>query len=105
MKRSAAPFLGSDVGDRLSEVPAVAVKILGVVLALSIRVVLWFRQNHGSVLPRPFVMTLRIFNSNLNYMRVVRRNRPFSDGEAAIPGLHLDAVIRDAQTHLEAEGL
>jgi hypothetical protein len=36
MKCTAAPFFGSDIGDGLRKVPAVAVKVLSVVLALAI---------------------------------------------------------------------
>ena len=51
MKCTAAPFLGSDIGDGLRKVPAVAVKVLSVVLTFAIGVVLGFRQgDEGTVL-------------------------------------------------------
>jgi hypothetical protein len=38
-------------------------------------------------------------------MRVVWRHRAFGDGEAAVSGFHLDAMIGDAQADGKAEGL
>jgi hypothetical protein len=49
MKYTAAPFLGSDIGDGFGEVPAVAVKVLSVVLTLAI-LVLGFGQDDGTFL-------------------------------------------------------
>jgi len=39
MKCTAAPFFGSDIGDGLRKVPAVAAKVLSVILALAIGLV------------------------------------------------------------------
>ena len=98
MKCTAAPFLGSDIGDGFGEVPAVAIKVLNVVLAFAIGLVLRFRQDNGAVLPGALAMAPGIFNANLNDMGVVGHDIAFSDGDAAIAGFHLDAVIGDAQT-------
>jgi hypothetical protein len=75
MKCAAAPFFGSDVGDGLGEVPAVAVKVLSVVLALAIGLVLGFRQDDGTVLSRSLTVPLSTFlqkeqrntNEHLNF--------------------------------------
>ena len=105
MKCTTAPFFGSDIGDGFGEVPAVAVKVLSVVLALAIGLVLGFRQDDGTILSRSLAVTLSIFDANLNDVRVVGYHVAFSDGEAAITGFHLDAVIGDAETDGEAKSL
>src|SRR5580693_7659315 len=105
MKCTTAPFFGSDIGDGFGEVPAVAVKVLSVVLALAIGLVLGFRQDDGTILSRSLAVTLSIFDANLNDVRVVGYHVAFGDGEAAITGFHLDAVIGDAETDGEAKGL
>jgi hypothetical protein len=105
VKCTAAPFLGSDIDDGLGKIPAVAVKVLNVVLALAIGLVLGFRQDHGTVLSRSLAVSLSIFDANLNDVRVVGYHVAFGDGEAAIAGFHLDAVIGDAKTDGEAESL
>jgi hypothetical protein len=96
MKCAAAPFFGSDIGDGLRKVPAMAVEVLSVVLALAIGLVLGFRQDDGTVLSRSLAVPLSIFDANLNDVRVVGYQVAFGDGEAAITGSHLDAVIGDA---------
>src|SRR5438477_5106403 len=103
MKRTAAPFLGSDIFDRFGEVPAVPVKVLRVVLSLAVRVVLRFTQDEGAVLPRTLAMSLSILDANLHNVRVVGYNIAFRNGEAAIAGFHLNAVISNAQAHHEAK--
>ena len=105
MKRTVTPLFGSDIGDGFGEVPAVAVKVLSVVLALAIGLVLGFRQDDGTVLSRSLAVPLSIFDANLNDVRVVGYYVAFSDGEAAITGFHLDAVIGDAETDGEAKSL
>jgi hypothetical protein len=105
MKRTAAPFLGSDIFDRFGEVPAVAVKVLGVVLTFPIGVVLGFSQDEGTVLSCPLAMSLSIFDANLDDVRIVGYNVAFRNGDAAIAGFHLDAVIRDAEADSEAKSL
>ena len=105
MKCSVAPFFGSDIGDGLRKVPAVAVKVLSVVLALTIGLVLGFRQNDGTVLSRSLAVPLSIFDANLNDVRVVGHYVAFGDGEAAITGFHLDAMIGDAETDGETTSL
>ena len=103
MKCTAAPCLGSHIGNGLGEVPAVAVKVLSVVLALAIWLVLGFRQDYGAILSRELAVSFSIFDANLHNVRIVRYNVAFGDGEAAIPGFHLDAVIGDAETDGKAK--
>jgi len=105
MKCTAAPFLGSDIGDGFGEVPAVAAKVLSVVLALSIGLVLRFSQDDGTVPARALAVTLSIFDPNLNDVRIVGYHIAFGDGKAAVADFHLDAVISDAQTDGEAKSL
>ena len=105
MKCTAAPFFGSDIGDGLRKVPAVPIKVLSVVLALAIGLVLGFGQDDGTVLSRSLAVPLSIFDANLNDVRVVGYHAAFGDGEAAITGFHLDAVIGDAETDAEAKSL
>ena len=68
MKRTAAPFLRSDVGDSFGEVPAMATKILSVVLALAVGLALRLGQDDGSVLPRALAVRLGILDPDLNDM-------------------------------------
>jgi len=105
MKCTTAPFFGSDIGYGFGKIPAVAVKILSVVLALAIRLLLRFSQDDGSILSCAVAVTFSIFDANLNDVRIVGRHTSFGDGEAALAGLHLDAVIGDAETDGEAKGL
>ena len=105
MKCTVAPFFGGHIGDGLGKVPAVAVKVLSIVLALAIGLVLGFRQDDGTILSRSLAVSLRIFDANLNDVRVVGYHVAFGDGDAAIAGFHLDAVIGDAETDGEAKGL
>ena len=93
MKGTVAPFFRSDVGDGFGEVPAVTKKVLSIVLALAIGLVFRLGQDDGSMLSRMLAVTLGILDSDLNDMRVVRRNRAFGDGEATVSGFHLDAVV------------
>jgi hypothetical protein len=74
-------------------------------LALAIGLVLGFRQDDGTVLSRSLAVPLSIFDANLNDVRVVGYHVAFGDGEAAITGFHLDAVIGDAETDAEAKSL
>jgi hypothetical protein len=83
----------------------VAAKVLSVVLALAIGLVLGFRQDDGTILSRSLAVTLSIFDANLNDVRVVGRHISFGDGEATLPGFHLDPVISDAEADGEAKGL
>src|SRR4051812_42135945 len=105
MKRPATPFFRRDVRDRFGEVPAVATKVLRIVLALAIGVVCRLGEGDGSMLPRTLAVTLRILDADLNDMCVVRGDRALRDGEAAVSGFHLDAVIRDTQADTKAERL
>jgi len=105
MKYTAAPFLGSNIGNGFGEVPAVAVKILSIVLALAIGLLFGFSQDDGSVLPGAITVTLGIFDANLNDVRIVGRDVPFGDGETALARFHLDAVIGDAEADSETKSL
>ena len=105
MKCTTAPFFGSDIGDGFGEVPVVAVKVLSIVLALAIGLLLRFGQDDGSVLSRALAVALSIFDANLDDVLIVRRHISFGDGKAALTGIHLDAVIGDAETDGEAKGL
>ena len=105
MKLPAAPIFGSNIRNGFGEVPAVAVKVLSVVLALAIGLVFRFGQDDGSVLPRAFAVSVGIFDTNLNDVRMVGLHIPFGDGEAALAGFHLDAVVGDAKTDGEAKSL
>lgn len=105
MKCTVTPLFWSDIGDGFSEVPAVAVKVLSVVLALTIGLILRFSQYDGSVLPRAFAVIVGMFDTNLNHLRIVGSYISFGDGEAALAGFHLDAVIGDAETDGEAKSL
>ena len=105
MKCATAPFLGSNIGNCFGEVPPMAKKILSIVLAFSIGMVLWFRQDDGTVPPRTLAVTVRIFDANLNDVRMVGRRVAFGYGETAFSSLHLNAVIGDAQTDSETKVL
>jgi hypothetical protein len=105
MKLPIAPFFRRDVGNGFGEVPAVAVKILRVVLAFAIRVIFRFAQDQGPILPRAFAVAPSIFNPNLVVLRIVGLRIAFSNRETAIPSFHLDAVIGDTQPDCEAKGL
>ena len=81
MKCTAAPFFGSDIGDGLRKVPAVAAKVLSVVLALAIGLVLGFRQDDGTVPSRALAVTLRSCNKTRSVARCVIAMALFHRGE------------------------
>ena len=81
MKCTAAPFLGSDISDGFSEIPAVAVKVLSVVLALSIGLLLRFSQDDGTVPSRALAVTLRSCNKTRSVARCVIAMALFHRGE------------------------
>jgi hypothetical protein len=105
MKFTAAPFLGSDIGDGLCKIPPVAVKVLRVVLTLAIRLILGFRQDDCTLFSRSVAVSLGIFDANLNCVRVIGDHVAFGNREAPIASFHLDAVIGDAETDGEAKSL
>jgi len=105
MKLAAAPFFRRNVGEGFGEVPAVAVKILRVVLALAIWVIFRLVQDNRAVLSRSLAVLLSIFNPNLDMLRIVGLHIAFRNRETAIAGLHLNAVIGDAQANCEAKRL
>ena len=71
MKCIVAPFFRSDISDGFGEVPAVTIKVLSVILTLAVGVIFRFSQDNGAVLPRAFAMTIHIFDTNLNDMRMI----------------------------------
>ena len=103
MKCTVTPLFGSDIGNGFGEVPAVAVKVLSVVLAFAIGVIRRFSQDDGSILPCAFAVAVGIFDPNLDDVRIVGRHISFGDSEAALTSFHLDAVIGDAKANGEAE--
>jgi hypothetical protein len=105
MKGTATPLFRSNISDGFREVPAVSVKVLSIILALTIGLIDRFRQDNGSIPPRPFAMTYGIFDTKLNDMRFVGRFIPFGNGHAALARFHLDAVIGDAETDGEPKSL
>jgi len=105
MKLAAAPFFGGDISDSLGKIPSVTIKVLSIVLALAIRVVCGFAQDSRSILPRSLAVAVSIINSYLNALRVVGRDVAFANGEAAFAGLHLYAVVGNAESHSKTEGL
>ena len=105
MECTVAPFFGSDIGNSLGEVPAMAVKVLSVVLALAVGVVGGFRKDDGTILSRSLTVGLRIFDANLNDVRIVRWHVAFRDCEAAVPGFHLNAMIGNTKTDGKAKSL
>ena len=104
--RSPAPALRLYVGYGLGEVPPVPVEVLRVVLALAVHV-----RSVGSVRITAPPARARsrsgraLFDTHLGDVRAVRLLIAFGDGEAALAGAHLDAVIRNAQPHRESERL
>jgi len=105
MKLPTTPLFRSNIGDGFGKVPAMAAKILSIVLALAIGMIYRFAQNDGSVLPRAFAVTDGIFDSYLHALRVVGRHISFADRETALASFHLNAVISNAQTNREAKCL
>src|SRR5215470_6161713 len=105
MKLSAAPVFRSHIGDGFGEIPAVAVEIPGIVLALAIVMFLRLRQDYGPVLARALAVADRILDANLNVLRLIGRHISFGDGKAALAGFHLDAVVGDAKTNSESKSL
>src|SRR5437016_12927635 len=105
MKGTTAPFFGSHIGEGFGEVPAVAIKVLSVVLALAIGLVLRLSQDDGSILSRSLAVILSVFDANLNDVRIVGRHISFGNSKATLARHHLDAMIGDTETDGEAKGL
>src|SRR5579862_7376504 len=97
MKGTAAPFFRSDVGDGFGEVPVVPIKVLSVVLTLAIGLVFRLGQDNGSVLPRALTVPAGILDPDLNDMRFVWRDLALRNSDATVAGLHLNAVVGNAQ--------
>ena len=105
MKYAPAPFFGGDIANGLRKVPAVPVEVLGVVLPLAIGMVLRFREDDRTILPRSLAVTLSILDADLHDVRVIGYHVAFGNGEAPIAGFHLNAVIGDAEADGEAKSL
>ena len=105
MKLTAAPFFRSNIGNGFSEVPAVAIKVLCVVLTLAVGLVFGLRQNDGSILSRAFAVRFRVLNADLYAVGIVWYDGAFRNREAAVAGFHLNAMIGDTQPHTEAKRL
>jgi len=105
MKCTIAPFFRSYISNGLGEVPAMAVKVLSVVLALAVGMVRRFRQDYCAILACPLAVNLGVFDTNLNDMRIVGFHLAFSNGKAAIPGFHLDTMIGNPQSDGKAKSL
>lgn len=103
--RRAAPTLWLNIRYRFSEIPSVSIEILCVVLALAISVLLRLRKDVGAGQPRALTVSQRVVDPYLNDARMVRRHTALGDGEAALAGAHLDAMIRDPQTHRKAKSV
>ena len=105
MKCTGTPVFRCDIGDGFGEVPAVAVEVLSIVLALAIGLILRFSQDDGPILPCALAVTIGILDTNLDDVRIVGRHISFGDGDAALASFHLDAMIRNAETDGEAKSL
>lgn len=105
MKRAVAPFFGCDISDCFSKIPVVPIEITGIVLTFAIRMLGRFSQNGCAVLPRTLAVAISILNSDLNNVRFLGGQIAFCDGEAPVSRFHLDAMVGDAQTYTEVEGL
>ncbi len=103
VKFSAAPLFRGDIAEGFGEVPTVAVKVLRVVLALAVGMFRGFSQDCGAILPCAFAVAVRVFDADLHDVAAVGRDVAFGDGEATFAGLHLNAVIGDAETNGEAK--
>ena len=85
MKLSAAPVFRGDVADGFGEIPAVAEKILGIVLALAVGLVFRVTQDGGAILSGARAVGVRVLDADLNVLRLVWRRLTFGDGEAPVP--------------------
>ena len=101
MKLPSTPLFGSDIADGLGEIPAMPVKVLGIVLALAVRMLFGFGQNDGPIPPRLLAVADGVFDPNLSDVRPLGRHVAFRDGEAALARFHLDAVIGNTETNGE----
>ena len=86
------------------EVPAMAGEVFCVVLALAVHMVNGFGEDARAVLACPLAMSVSIFDTNLRDVRVVGLDVAFGNGDAPVTGLHLNAVVGDAQTDGESKG-
>ena len=105
MKFPTTPIFWSNIGNGLSEIPSMPVKVLRIVLPLAVRMLYRFAQNDGSVLPRAFAVLIGAFDPHLHALRMIRRHISFANGEAALARLHLDSVIGNTQTNRETKSL
>ena len=73
------PLFGNDIDDGFRHVPAVAVEVLSVVLALAIGLILRFSQDDGSALTGALAVTVGIFDTNLHDVGMVGQRISFGE--------------------------
>src|SRR5579863_8141287 len=101
----AAPGFGIDIREGLGEIPSMAEEVLRVVLPFAIHMIDRFGEDDGAVPAGTLAVSAGIFDAYLRDMGIFRDGVAFGDGEAALAGAHLNAMVGDAQTHCEAERL
>src|ERR1035438_6641934 len=82
--RCTAPLLRSYVGDGLGKCPAMPGKILRVVLTLAVGMIHWGGENARAVLPRPFVVTVRVRYTHHYQVRAVCWHASFGQHDAPV---------------------
>ena len=82
----------------------VAVEVLSVVLSLAVLLICRFGKDDGSGLAGAIHVLPGVFYADLQGDGMVGNDVSFCDGEAAFAGVHLNAVVCDAQPDGEAEG-
>src|SRR3954469_25474802 len=85
-----APTLRFYIRGGLGEIPSVAVEVLCVVLTLAVVVIRRLRQDSGAGLSRSLAVTRHVLDAYLHGDRVVGSDVALGNGEAALPGTHLD---------------
>src|SRR5215475_203608 len=96
---SATPFEWVNVGDRLSEIPAMAEEVLHVVLALAVHMIGRFGEDDSTVLAGAGTVAVGILNADLRDMGVLGDDDAFGNGEASLAGSHLNAMVGDAKAN------
>lgn len=92
----AAPRFRGYVGEGFGEVPTMTEEVLRIILALSIHMIRRFGEDDGAIVSSAFAMSMRIFDTNLSGVRMLRMNAAFGDGETTLTGSHLNAMVGDA---------
>ena len=72
-------------------------EVFCVVLALAVHVVDGFGKDARPVLACSLAMSEGIFDPDLRDVRAVRFDLAFRDRDASVAGLHLNAMVGDAQ--------